>query len=70
MTKVHLRQNNIERMALNSANINIKKGYRGIVCLNCTSYMTGLRNVWSTNTVASKQNVYDWKPQTSADGII
>ena len=26
----------------------LKPGYRGIVCLNCTSYMCGLRDVWKT----------------------
>ncbi len=43
-----------ERAALNSSNIAIKKGYRGLVCLNCTSYMCGLRNVWSTDRIGSK----------------
>lgn len=35
-----------ERISLNNASVSVKRGYRGIVCLNCTSYMTGLRKVW------------------------
>ena len=27
----------------------LKNGYKGLVCLNCTSYMCGLRNVWMTD---------------------
>ena len=30
----------------------LKSGYCGIVCLNCTSYMAGLRKVWRTKAVA------------------
>lgn len=30
----------------------LKNGYCGIVCLNCTSYMAGLRKVWQTKSVS------------------
>lgn len=59
-----------ERISLNNASVSVKRGYRGIVCLNCTSYMTGLRNVWQTTAVASRQSLYEWKPQSTGDGII
>lgn len=32
----------------------LKKGYKGLVCLNCTSYMCGLRNVWNTKKSINK----------------
>jgi hypothetical protein len=34
---------------------NLKNGYKGLVCLNCTSYMCGLRNVWMTNKASDEK---------------
>lgn len=31
--------------------IKMKRGYRGIVALNCPSYMAGLRHVWKTKKI-------------------
>ena len=31
----------------------IKPGKCGLVCLNCTSYMAGLRNVWRTKSISN-----------------
>jgi hypothetical protein len=31
----------------------IKPGKCGLVCLNCTSYMAGLRKVWKTKSIAN-----------------
>jgi hypothetical protein len=30
----------------------LKKGYRGVVCMNCPSYMCGLRHIWTTKKIA------------------
>lgn len=32
-----------------------KKKYKGLVCLNCTSYMAGLRDVWKTTQHATRE---------------
>ena len=32
--------------------LELKKGYRGIVCLNSSSYMAGIRKAWETDSVA------------------
>ena len=32
-----------------------KKGYSGLVCLNCTSYMAGVHNIFNTNRMATTQ---------------
>jgi hypothetical protein len=47
----------------------LKKGYRGVVCLNCPSYMCGLRHIWKTKKIA-EQNSEDFlfKPQKFDDG--
>ena len=47
-----------EKISLNSTNIGIKKDYRGMVCLNCPSYMCGLKDVWGTNKIASREPLY------------
>ena len=31
----------------------IKSGKCGLVCLNCTSYMAGLRKVWQTKSISN-----------------
>lgn len=31
----------------------IERGKCGLVCLNCTSYMAGLRKVWRTNKISN-----------------
>lgn len=31
----------------------IENGKCGLVCLNCTSYMAGLRKVWQTKSIAN-----------------
>ena len=36
--------------------ISFKRGYHGLVCLNCTSYMAGVENVFRTNKMAIKGN--------------
>jgi hypothetical protein len=47
----------------------LKAGYCGIVCLNCTSYMAGLRKVWRTKSVSvpHKQH-HDFHDQKVDDG--
>ena len=41
-----------------------------MVCLNCPSYMCGLNNVWGTNKIASREPIYEWKPQSFNDGMV
>ena len=63
---MHLRPIN----PLISSKIKFKSGYKGLVCLNSTSYMSGLKDIWETSAVATKNNIYDWKPQSPNDGMI
>lgn len=35
----------------------MKKGYTGLVCLNCTSYMSGVKNIFNTSKIASKNKI-------------
>jgi hypothetical protein len=56
-------------------NYPIKSGKCGLVCLNCTSYMAGLRNVWQTNSIANinidpKRAKEYFKEQKVDDGMV
>lgn len=53
----------------------IKRGKCGLVCLNCTSYMAGLRKVWETKAVSNvnidKRRASDYfKEQRVDDGMV
>lgn len=53
----------------------IERGKCGLVCLNCTSYMAGLREVWRTNSVTNvnvdkKRKKEYFKEQKVDDGMI
>lgn len=49
----------------------LKPGYCGLVCLNCTSYMAGLRKVWQTKSIAveNKSNS-SFQEQRVDDGMV
>ena len=38
--------------------------------MNSTSYMSGVKGIWETPSVADKNLRHDWKPQSSNDGLI
>lgn len=44
----------LNESGLSNSPIIFKKGYKGLVCLNCTSYMAGVENVFRTNKIAIK----------------
>ncbi len=49
----------------------LKKGYRGVVCLNCPSYMCGLRHIWTTKKIAEENSEEShFKPQKFDDGEV
>ncbi len=49
----------------------LKAGYCGIVCLNCTSYMAGLRKVWRTKGIAVPNRKHDdFSEQKVDDGLL
>ena len=49
----------------------LRNGYCGLVCLNCTIYMAGLRKVWKTKSIAIKDyKNYPFKPQKVDDGLL
>ena len=53
----------------------IEKGKCGLVCLNCTSYMAGLRKVWQTNSISNvkidkKRASQYFKDQKVDDGMV
>lgn len=47
----------------------LRAGYCGLVCLNCTSYMAGLRKVWRTKEVSVPQRKHhEFAEQKVDDG--
>lgn len=49
--------------------IRFKKGYHGLVCLNCTSYMSGVMNVFKTKKMAIQPRKNPpFSPQAFDDG--
>jgi Diacylglycerol kinase accessory domain len=48
----------------------IKSKYKGLVCLNSTSYIAGLRNVWKTKAIATETPNKEFQPQTVGDGNV
>ena len=53
----------------------IEKGKCGLVCLNCTSYMAGLRKVWRTKSISNvnidkKVAKEVFQPQKVDDGMV
>ena len=51
--------------------VRLKQGYHGMVGLNCTSYMAGVKNVWRTNKSATIDSNQNFKTnQTFNDGKI
>lgn len=53
----------------------IRSGRCGLVCLNCTSYMAGLRDVWKTKSVTNvnldKRKAREcFKEQAVDDGMV
>ena len=55
----------------NEKAIRFKKDYSGLICLNCTSYMAGVFNVFNTNKMAinQKDNIHHTR-QAYGDGKI
>lgn len=51
--------------------VKLKSGYTGIVCLNCTSYMSGVKNVFSTRRIGATNKVHeDFGRQSYNDGKV
>lgn len=51
--------------------LTFKEGYCGLVCLNCTSYMAGVRNVWRAKVSAVKERTsQQFSPQAYHDGKV
>lgn len=44
----------IDEARKGTSEVKFKKGYHGLVCLNCTSYMAGVQNVFRTDKMAIK----------------
>lgn len=49
----------------------IKNRYKGFVCLNCSSYMAGLRDVWHTSALSTTdESLKEFTPQVYNDGKV